>query len=181
MKWRLKHAVDSVQRGEVIAYPTEAVYGLGCNPWNQRAVEKILAIKQRPWQKGVILIASDFTQLQEFVLPISETLMGQLSATWPGPVTWLLPAQPYVPEYLKGEHDTIAVRVTAHKQTAALCDALGHALVSTSANRAGKRPAKHAYQVSYHLPEVDYVLPGACVGSNKPSQIRHGITGAQLR
>ncbi len=181
MQWRIKQAVASLNQGGVIAYPTEAVYGLGCDPWDQDSVMRLLEIKQRPWQKGLILIAADFNQLQEFIKPVSAEILQQLNATWPGPTTWLLPARFDVPKFITGEHDTIAVRVTAHKQTAALCRAFGGAIVSTSANRATRRPAKTAYQVKWQLPEVDFVMPGKCSGSNQPSQIRDALTGARLR
>lgn len=181
MQWRIKQAVESLNAGGVIAYPTEAVYGLGCDPWDQDAVMRILDIKQRPWQKGLILIAADFNQLQAFIKPVDADILQQLNATWPGPTTWLLPVRPDVPKLITGENNTIAVRVTAHKQTAALCRAFGGAIISTSANRATRRPAKLAYQVKWQLPEVDYVMPGKCSGSDKPSQIRDALTGARLR
>lgn len=179
--WRIRQAVKTLNQGGVIAYPTEAVYGLGCNPWDDEAVLRLLAIKQRPWSKGLILIAADFNQLQDFIKPVSPTVLKQLEATWPGHVTWLLPASDDTSEYLCGEHDNIAVRVTAHKQTIALCRAFGGAIVSTSANRATMRPAKSIHQVRWHLPDVDYVLAGECAGADKPSQIRDAATGEIIR
>lgn len=181
MYWRIKQAVETLNRGGVIAYPTEAVYGLGCDPWDQDSVIRLLDIKQRPWQKGLILIAADFNQLQDFIEPVSAEILQQLNSTWPGPTTWLLPVRSDVPKYLTGEHDTIAVRVTAHKQTVELCRVFGGALVSTSANRAGMRPAKHAFQVRWQLPEVDYIVAGECAGSDRPSEIRHALTGEKMR
>jgi L-threonylcarbamoyladenylate synthase len=178
---KIRQAVTRLNKGQVIAYPTEAVYGLGCDPWNEQAVDKILTIKHRPWQKGLILIAADFNQLQAFIQPVSSAILAQLEATWPGPTTWLLPVSSAVPAYLHGEHETIAVRVTAHQQTAALCRAFGGAIVSTSANSAGKRPARTSHQVRWHLSDVDYILPGQCSGSNKPSAIRNAQTGEIIR
>jgi L-threonylcarbamoyladenylate synthase len=178
---KIRQAVTRLNKGQVIAYPTEAVYGLGCDPWNEQAVDKILTIKHRPWQKGLILIAADFNQLQPFIQPVSSAILAQLEATWPGPTTWLLPVSSAVPTYLHGEHETIAVRVTAHQQTAALCRAFGGAIVSTSANSAGKRPARTSHQVRWHLSDVDYILPGQCSGSNKPSAIRNAQTGEIIR
>jgi len=177
----IKTAVATLNEGGVIAYPTEAVYGLGCDPWNEDAVHKILEIKHRPWQKGLILIAADFNQLQAFIQPVPSEILAQLETTWPGPTTWLLPVNPAVPAYLHGEHDTIAVRVTAHRQTAELCRAFGGAIVSTSANSAGKKPARTSQQVRWHLPDVDYILPGPCLGSNQPSSIRNAKTGEIIR
>ena len=104
-----------------------------------------------------------------------------LQQTWPGPVTWLLPVREAVSELLTGEHDTIAVRVTAHQQTRDLCEAFGGAIVSTSANLTGVRPAKNVHQVRWQLPGLDYVMPGSLGGASKPSQIRDARTGAILR
>jgi len=179
--WKINRAVSALKKGEVIAYPTEAVYGLGCDPWNEEAVQKIVTLKQRSWQKGLIIIAADFNQLQPFISPVSSTLLLALEKTWPGPVTWLLPASECLPSYLTGIHDTIAVRVTAHKKTAELCRAFGGAIVSTSANLAGMAPAKTIREVRWQLPSVDVVLPGACIGSDKPTEIRDAQTGEKVR
>lgn len=181
LNWRLRNAVLTLEAGGVIAYPTEAVYGVGCDPWNDEALMDLLELKQRPWEKGLILIASDFNQLQDFIQPVSPELLKQLQQSWPGPVTWLLPVRPEVSELLTGEHDTIAVRVTAHPLVRQLCEAFGGAIVSTSANLAGLRPAKNVHQVRWQLPEIDYVLPGALGGASQPSQIRDAKTGAILR
>jgi L-threonylcarbamoyladenylate synthase len=181
LNWRLRRAVHTLKDGGIIAYPTEAVYGVGCDPWNDEALVDLLEIKQRPWHKGLILIASDFNQLQDFIQPLEPELLKQLQQTWPGPVTWLLPVREWVSALLTGEHDTIAVRVTAHPQTRQLCEAFGGAIVSTSANIAGLRPAMNVHQVRWQLPEVDYVLPGSLGGASQPSQIRDARTGAILR
>jgi L-threonylcarbamoyladenylate synthase len=178
---KIRQAVATLNQGQVIAYPTEAVYGLGCDPWNEQAVHKILTIKDRPWQKGLIIVAADFNQLQVFIQPVSSAILAQLEATWPGPTTWLLPVSSAVPSCLHGEHDTIAVRVTAHQQTAELCRAYGGAIVSTSANSAGKRPARTSQQVRWHLRDVDYILAGQCSGSNQPTEIRNAQTGEVIR
>ncbi|WP_438970616.1 L-threonylcarbamoyladenylate synthase [Methylophaga sp.] len=179
--WRIREAVRTLNMGGTIAYPTEAVFGVGCDPWDQEAVLDLLEIKQRPWTKGLILIASDFNQLQAFIEPVSSALLKQLQQSWPGPVTWLLPARAEVPVYLTGMHNSIAVRVTAHSQARALCDAFGGAIVSTSANITGLKPAKNVHQVRWQLPGIDYVLPGALGGADKPSQIRDGISGDIIR
>lgn len=181
LNWRLRRAVQTLEAGGVIAYPTEAVYGVGCDPWNEDALLDLLEIKQRPWEKGLILIASDFNQLQDFIQPLPADLLQQLQQTWPGPVTWLVPVREEVSELLTGVHDTIAVRVTAHPLTRQLCEAFGGAIVSTSANLTGLRPAKNVHQVRWQLPLIDYVLPGTLGGARQPSQIRDARTGAILR
>jgi L-threonylcarbamoyladenylate synthase len=179
--WRIRQAVKALEQGGVIAYPTESVFGLGCDPWNEDAVMKLLEIKQRSWEKGLILIAADFNQLQDFIKPVSNEMLAQLEQTWPGPVTWLLPAKLGTPDYLCGQHKTIAVRVTAHTQTTDLCRSFKGAIVSTSANLAGMSPAKTTHDVRWSLPDLDYVLPGLCSGATTPSEIRDAQTGKRIR
>jgi L-threonylcarbamoyladenylate synthase len=180
--FRIRVAARTLGAGGVVAYPTEAVYGLGCDPWNGDAVRRVLAIKQRPERKGLILIAADLAQIEPFVEPLEPPRMSEILSTWPGPVTWLLPARPETPAWLTGDHDTLAVRVTAHPLAAALCRTAGSALVSTSANRGGLAPARTALQVRLKLAgEVDYILGGACGKRGQPSTIRDARTGAVIR
>jgi len=180
-KWQLKPAVDALTQGEIIAYPTEAVYGLGCDPWNELALRKLLKIKHRPWQKGLILIAADIEQLYPFIAPLSDDKLKLLSQELPEPTTWLLPVSAHISPYLTGEHNTIAVRVTTHQQTADLCRAFGGALVSTSANRSGKKPATTQREIRFHLPEIDTVLSGSCPATAQVSTIRDLQSGKTLR
>ena len=180
-RFRLRHAARLLRNGAVIAYPTEAVFGLGCDPLNRDAVLRLLAIKRRPLQKGLILIASRFAQLRPFVLPPDAALQRRLDATWPGPVTWLLPANPATPTWLRGEHRTLAVRVTDHPLGAALCDAFDGPIVSTSANASGHPPARSALQVRQRCPGVDFVLHGATGGLTRPTTILDAASGATVR
>ena len=180
--FQLKQAARMVNAGGVIAYPTEAVYGLGCHPLDADAVLRLLRLKQRPVDKGLILIAADLEQLLPYVQPLSPALHRRVAGTWPGPVTWLVPARPETPWWLRGAHDTIAVRVTAHPLAAALCRAAGTALVSTSANRAGQAPARTALRVQRVFGKgVDLIMHGALGGASKPSEIRDARTGKVLR
>jgi L-threonylcarbamoyladenylate synthase len=179
---QINEAVRILQQGGIIAYPTEAVYGLGCDPDNNEAVEKLLAIKQRSWDKGLILIAADFQQLRPYLAEVESALKEKILATWPGPVTWLWPANPAVSSLLRGKHDTIAVRVTAHSLAAALCREFGGPLVSTSANLSGKPPTHTADEVRSQLgDQLDYVLEGEIGGLSRPSQIRDAVTGEIIR
>ncbi len=179
---QIKEAVHVLQQGGVIAYPTEAVYGLGCDPANHRAVQKLLELKQRDRDKGLILIAADFDQLAPFLAEIEGSLKERVLATWPGAVTWLWPAKPEVSTWLRGEHVTIAIRVTDHPLAAQLCRAFGGALVSTSANLSGNPPARNAEQVRAQFgDQLDYVLEGEVGGHAKPSQIRDAVSGSILR
>ncbi|GIU34928.1 threonylcarbamoyl-AMP synthase [Shewanella schlegeliana] len=132
-----------VEKGGVIAYPTEAVYGLGCDPDNDDAINQLLLIKQRPWQKGLILVAGDYRQLQPYI-DESQLTAEQLAfaqSKWPGPFTFIMPIKPGLSKLLCGTFDSIAVRVTDHGGVKALCDAINKPVVSTSANLSGQEPA----------------------------------------
>lgn len=180
--WQLRNAARRLHDGAVIAYPTEAVYGLGCDPLNADAVMRLLALKQRPMAAGLILVAADFSQAEPFLLPVPANTRRTIMATWPGPVTWLLPARPEAPAWLRGRHDSLAIRVTAHAGTAELCRHFGGVLVSTSANPRGHNPARSALQVRrYFGGRLDGVLPGPLGGLRKPSEIRDARTGRILR
>ncbi len=180
-RFRLRLAARLLRSGAIIAYPTEAVFGLGCDPLNRRAVYRLLEIKQRPVEKGLILIASDIGQLLPFVSIPNGHLRADLDATWPGPVTWLLPARPHTPRWLRGKHATIAVRVTAHPVAAALCDAFGGPIVSTSANASGRPPARTALQARRRCPGIDAILNGRTGGLARPTEIRDATTGQTVR
>lgn len=169
----LKQAVRALEQGGIIAYPTEAVYGLGCDPLNPQAVYRLLDIKQRDPAKGLILIATDFKHLKPFLLPIKKKVKRRLAKTWPGPVTWLLPARPECPVWLTGDHDTLAVRVTAHPVCRALCQALQGPLVSTSANLSERPPATRKLSILKQFGQnIDYILPGELGKLSKPTEIR---------
>lgn len=177
-------AREAIAQHEVIAYPTEAVFGLGCLPDDELAVRKILAMKERDPTKGLILIAADYSQLRTWVddQAISGDQRFKVFSAWPGPVTQLLPARADCPKLLRGEHDTIAVRVTDHEPARRLCRALGTALVSTSANRAGAEPLTTAAAVQAEFgSEVAWVMPDQVGSHTTPSRIINPLTGDVLR
>jgi L-threonylcarbamoyladenylate synthase len=180
-RFRLRDAAQQLRQGAIIAYPTEAVFGLGCDPRNEQAVMRLLTIKQRPVEKGLILIASRWEQLQPYLQPVDPDIRARLEESWPGPVTWLLATRPQTPAWLSGMHESLAVRVTAHPLAAALCDAFGGAIVSTSANASGRPPARTALQARLRCPGVDIVLVGATGGRKRPSEIRNPYTGERVR
>src|SRR5687768_5096358 len=139
----LHEAATALQTGGVIAYPTEAVWGLGCDPRDEDAVLRLLAIKQRAVDKGLILIASHLDQLRPFLnlAAVPAENLAAVLARWPGPHTWVMPASAAAPRWITGAQDGIAVRISAHPLVIELCNAYGGALVSTSANRAGQPAA----------------------------------------
>jgi len=175
-------AADVLARGGIVAYPTEAVYGLGCDPANREAVERLLSLKHRPWQKGLILIAADLDALAGWIAEPGQEIRARVEPTWPGPVTWLLPAAGACPPHVRGEHDSLAVRVTAHPVAAELCRAWGGPLVSTSANRSGGEPAREADGVRMLFGDaVDFVVEGAVGDLGGPTPIRDARTGSLVR
>jgi L-threonylcarbamoyladenylate synthase len=179
---RLHAAVQALAQNGVIACPTEAVWGLGCDPWNELAVERLLALKNRPVHKGLIMVAANLQQLDFLLSEITPQQHEALSASWPGPATWLLPHGGRVPRWICGEHDTVAVRVSDHPVVSALCLAWGGPLVSTSANPAGARPAREAFQVRrYFGRQVDCLLPGRVGALQRPTVIRDLISGQIVR
>lgn len=175
-------AVKQLRAGHVIAYPTEAVYGLGCDPANESAVRKILALKGRPESAGFVLIASGFSQLIPWVSDIDKSLIDKAMQTWPGPVTWLFPRSDNVPDYVAGNHDTIALRITAHGPSRNLCEAFGSALISSSANPTAGRPARSIGEVeNYFDHDIKGILAGPLGGTEKPSEIRDLLSGSIIR
>ncbi len=169
-----------ITQGKIIAYPTEAVYGLGCDPFNQQAVEALLALKQRPQSNGFILLIADWSQLTPLISAVSEKQLEAVRATWPGPVTWVFPKAPSMPAWLTGSHDGIAVRMSAHPVARALC-AEGP-VISTSANIHGQMPAMNIHALQSQFPVgIDAVLLGDLGGMAGPCGIYDVCSGACLR
>ena len=155
--------------------------GLGCYPWNETAVAKVLRLKRRPADKGLIVVASSIRQLSALVDFSRVARLDEIRGSWPGPVTWLLPARPGTPRWLTGRHETLAVRVSAHPVVQRLCDEAG-VLVSTSANPSACIPARTQRRVrAYFGRAVDYYVPGNVGPDSRPSKIRDALTGRQVR
>jgi L-threonylcarbamoyladenylate synthase len=184
MNEALHAAAAALRAGGVVAYPTEAVYGLGCDPHDRAAFERVFALKQRPPAQGVLLIAADFAQVEKYIdlARVPADALARVRASWPGPHTWIFPRAPDVPEWIAGSHAGIALRVTAHPLANALCRAFGGAIVSTSANRHGEPPARTAEAVRAAFGgEVAYILDGAVGGLERPTPIRDAVSGELIR
>ncbi len=180
--WKIKQAANVVLNGGIIAYPTEAVYGLGCNPVDYAAVIRLLQVKNRSMEKGLILVAATLEQLEAFIVIPSEEIRAKISATWPGPVTWVLPAKPGIPPTLTGTHHTLAVRVSAHPVVQALCREIDQPLVSTSANLESAPPARSALAVQRIFGQnIDFILHGTVNPLANPTEIRNALTDKVLR
>jgi L-threonylcarbamoyladenylate synthase len=176
----IQKAARILKQGGVIAYPTEGLFGLGCLPDDRKAVERILAIKRRDPSMGLILIASGPAQLEPYAVVPAES--ARLRSSVEHPVTWVLPAKASVPAWIRGRHSGVAVRISTHPVASALCDAVGSALVSTSANRAGQPPARNRIVLRRRFGRlVDYIVPGPCGPARGASEIRDFASGAVLR
>jgi L-threonylcarbamoyladenylate synthase len=160
-----------LRRGGLIAYPTESCYGLGCDPDNRIAVLRLLKLKQRPQHKGLIVIAADYRQVARYLQPLTPAQQQQLADAGAQAITYLMPAHHSTPRWLRGAHDTLAVRLTVHRQAAQLCRGLNSALVSTSANRSGQRPARTYAQCRRSFGRKVWVLPGRVGKRKNPSTI----------
>lgn len=181
-QWRFELIARRLWQGAVIAYPTEGVWGLGCLPENEAGVSGILSLKRRSWQKGLILVAADIEQFEPYLDGLLPEQWGELDATWPGPVTFLVPDNGFAPPWIKGTHDRVALRVSAHPTVRALCLAADAPLVSTSANPAGRAPAATALRVRQYFGDaVDLIVPGVLGDAAGPSEIRDLLDGSVQR
>jgi len=177
-------ALSALIDGEVIAYPTEGVFGVGCDPDNSEAIRKLLDLKQRPVDKGLILIAASYQQLIPYIdaSQLTQEQLTRVRRSWPGPVTWIMPCSERVSSWLSGQHPSIAVRVTDHPLVQKMCNAFGKPLTSTSANLSGQPPCLTSAQVYQQFGQGRIVvLEGETGGREKPSEIRDAQTLQVLR
>jgi L-threonylcarbamoyladenylate synthase len=180
-------AAECLKQGQVLAYPTEAVWGLGCDPLNETAFLKILALKQRPIEKGVILLASQLTQVEHLLNSLDAEMQQQVLDSWAPQnaheraTTWLLPAGDHIPAWIKGKHSKVAVRVTMHPLCVALCHAFNGFIVSTSANPAGASPARSLQDANQYFSNQVHYLNGDLGLSQEPSRIIDAVTGEIIR
>ena len=177
-------AVAVLRRGGLVACPTEGVWGLSCDPFDEAAVLRLLALKQRTVDKGLILVAATPAQFEGIAdwEPLPPGRKAEILASWPGPNTWIVPVTARVPRWISGEHDGVALRVSAHPVMAELCAAFGGPLVSTSANRAGEPAARNLAALDPAvLAATDGRVAGETGARDRPSDIRDARTGALLR
>lgn len=176
----IRTAALIVRHGGIVAYPTEGVYGLGCDPYDEAALERLLALKRRSPEQGLILIASRYSQLAPFVAPLDNRARARLDGA--APVTWIVPAQPRASRLITGRHASVAVRITRHPVAHALCERCEAPVVSTSANLSGRPPARTALAARQRFGRhIDFVLAGAVGDLDGPTPIRDLATGARLR
>jgi L-threonylcarbamoyladenylate synthase len=176
--------VDAFQKGGIIAYPTEAVFGLGCDPDNEEALKRLLALKNRSAEKGLILLAGDYSQLLPYIdeSKIPPKNRDAFLSRWPDCITQLVPKNNNLSPLLSGKFDTIAVRVTSQPDVVALCQQTNKPIVSTSANLSGQEPAKTWQTLELSLSqEIDFIVKGTTLGYTSPSTIVDALTGTIIR
>ncbi|WP_101758686.1 L-threonylcarbamoyladenylate synthase [Oceanicoccus sp. KOV_DT_Chl] len=178
---QLQAAVSYLRAGAVIAYPTETVWGFGCDPNNRKAVLRLLALKQRPLDKGLILVAANSAQLAPYLAHLDVSLQHKFDRQMVRPTTWLVPGT-VAPDWIRGDYQSVALRVSTHQQVAKLCLAFGGPIVSTSANEAGAPTARWPWQLQRYLGRgLDYVMPGTLGLGGQPSIIRDLLTDQIIR
>ena len=179
----LIYCVKMLHNEHVIAYPTESMFGLGCDPNSKKAVKQLLNLKKRNIEKGFILVAADFDQIKMYIneKKLSKKQKKKIFFHWPGPFTFLLPANPEVPYWLTGKFETIAVRISAHVEIIKLCNAFGQALISTSANISNMTPCLTPEEV-FKCFGKDFPLLNGKIGNEKnPSKIINVMNGKLIR
>lgn len=180
LKLPVEEARPLLQHGGIIAYPTEAVYGLGCDPFNRQSVEEIQTLKGRDAEKGFILLIADWPQLFPLINPITEEQLARVRQTWPGFVTWVFPKAPTLPEWITGGRDSIAIRMSTHPIARAL--STFQPILSTSANLSGEAPACSEEALLKQFPTgIDALISGQLGRMSKPSPIYAIQDGRQLR
>ena len=141
----------------------------------------LLELKQRSWQKGLLVVGGHINQLSKFLVGIEGSYRRELELNWPGPITYLVPDNGVAPRWIVGNHDTVGLRVTDHALVQELCSIAGP-LVSTSANISSRPAAMNPLQVRrYFRNEIDYLVPGELGSHGRPSQIKVLMTGETLR
>lgn len=175
----IKLAAAVLRDGGLITCPTEGVFGLSCLPDNAAAVTRLLEIKKRDPAKGLILIAASSEQFRDWIAIAPEEIPA------PAPeqaITWIVPAAENASSLVRGEHQSIAVRVTSNPIARALCEAVASPLVSTSANLSGEDTVTDSAALSREFAgRVDYIVPGECGPLTGPSSIIDLESGRKLR
>lgn len=176
-------AAKVLDHGGVIAYPTEAVWGLGADPFQRAAVERILELKQRPMSKGLILVSGQAEHFLPYMDPLENELVERFFSDQEKPTTWLVPdVLEQIPFWVKGQHASVAMRLTKHPVCAALSRHFGGPIISTSANPAAMPSARSLQEVKrYFQDELDFCLSAPLGRAGQASQIRDLKTGATIR
>jgi len=158
---RIAEAVDILGQGGVISFPTETYYGLGVDPFNEAALEKLFRVKKRLQDKPVLVLVDSIDMLSDLVTHIPDIYRPILKRYWPGPLTCIFPAAENVHPLLTGGTETIGIRISSHFVVDELLRIWQKPVTATSANISGAEPACDAFGVSSFFGEqVDCVVDG---------------------
>ena len=183
LRWQAQFSAHVLRQGGVIAHPTEAVWGLACDPFSEVSVDYLLALKGRPVEKGLILVSSNISHFSSLLKPLNSDMTSRFCEPQARPTTWIVPDPLQItPAWIRGAHSGVAVRVSTHPVIKELSRFFGGPIISTSANPTGKKPAMSVREIrQYFKGDMDYILPGSLGGSLRPSQIIDLATGNILR
>ena len=181
--WAIKRLGKAILQGAVIAYPTDTIWGLGCHPQLAHSVGRILDLKQRPIEKGLILICSKLDYFEAFISDrLSTEQTNTLTRKSGHPITWIVPTSAHCPVWIRGHSSSVAIRVTDHPFVKAICEQIQSPIVSTSANRAGRAPVRYAWQARRQfIDRVDYIVGGFDLGTQHASEIKSLESGHTIR
>jgi len=181
--WKLEQQARAIARGAVFAYPTDTIWGLGCHPMIESAVDRLQQIKQRSYHKGLILLSAKTEYLSAYLSTETLAQLNQrISSANPHPTTWICPPSRRCPGYLLGRFNSIAVRISNHDPGYRLSHYLKSPLISTSANISGHPHARNSLQIHRHFQSrLDFIIDGFNSGSQQPSQIRELLDGKIIR
>lgn len=167
-----QQAAALVKAGHLIAFRTDTFYGLGADPFNRTALQKLLALKGREDGKPILLLISDVSEVGQFAVQPSKLFEALCARHWPGALTLVLTARPNLPRELTAGTETIGLRWPADEEVRALVRACGGALTATSANKAGESPAATASDVAASFPVgLALIVDGGATRTQEPSTV----------
>ncbi|QCI16715.1 L-threonylcarbamoyladenylate synthase type 1 TsaC [Buchnera aphidicola (Aphis craccivora)] len=179
----LVYCIQKLYCKKIIAYPTESMFGLGCDPDSKIAVDKLLNLKKRNIKKGFILVAAYYNQIKKYIdeTKISVNQKKNMFHYWPGHFTFLVPSSSLTPYWLTGKSNNIAVRISNHLSIVKLCNTFGKPLISTSANFSNMPPCLTRESVLKNFGK-DFPLFNGNIGDEKnPSKIINIMNGNLIR
>lgn len=175
----LDDAARALRDGNIVAYPTETVYGLGVDPFNQAALQALLRAKGRPEGKPVLVIVADVEQLKSLVHPLPPEAKPYVDAFWPGPLSLLLPANAAAPPSILNAEGLVCVRCPGCAIARQLCQRFGGPITSTSANLHGAPPADRIDRIDVN--NVAVAVDGGILKESRPSTLYNPSTAEILR
>ncbi len=179
---RVKETLD---QGGIIAYPTDTTYGIGCSIFNKRGIERIYQLKKREKKKPFSFICADLSEVARYA-KVSNYAYKVMRRLLPGPFTFVMDAGSVVPDLLLTRQKTVGVRIPDNRICLAIVKALGHPIVTTSANRSGEEPIGDPHTIELELgTDLDLIVDGGILPAdvssvvsliaNRPEILRAGV------